>query len=107
MVHTFALELLQLFRRPESVTNSQLPPPLLSRRSSPARLSKEVIWCVFCRPSVLFIVLAACSSAVYHSLSLTSSPGHHPLTLDLVALPPSSISPTPTQAPSTAQMLSI
>ena len=68
-------------------------------------VSKEVVWCVFCRPSFLLIVLATCYSAVYHSH--TSPSADHSLTLDLVALPHSSTSPTLTQVSSTAPMLSI
>jgi hypothetical protein len=83
-----------------------LPPPLLPRRPSPgARCFQRGCLVRVLLPFVPLHRASYVLSAVYHSH--TSPSGHHSLTLDLVALPPSSTSPTPTQAPPTAPMLSM
>ena len=68
MVRTFSLKLLRLFSRPEN--RHELPcsrhPYYPGRPSPSARVSKEVVWCVFCCPSFLSIVLATCSSTINH-----------------------------------------
>ena len=104
MVHTLAFEVLSGYSPVQRIVTS-FPTSATVTTQTPG-VSKDMARCVFCYPSFLFTVLATCSSTVYHLHA--SPPGHHSLTLDLVASHSSSSrSTTPTQASSTAPMLSI
>ena len=98
MVHTFALELLQLLSHPEDGRGlssfghryCQVQPP-----PAPG-VSKEIIWCVLTALGSLFFILAACSKTV-----------HFAHTRPLIALPLSPMSSSPTQTPSAVPTLSM
>jgi len=89
MAHEFAIELVWRFPCPEE----RHGPPSFGHRYYPAQspvpgVSKKVIWCVS-------IALGPCSSSYLCAPRPSIS-----LQLDLVALPPSPMSPSPTQASS-------
>jgi len=87
MVHAFAIELLGLFASPEGSPASVTV--------TAYGVSKMVIWC------------ASITLGPYSSSYLCTPRPYISLILDLIALPPSPTSPSPTQASSTTPMLSM